>query len=47
MYCCFLYSVELGKELAKKLQPELHSKEVVTSHDGSTNGLIAFIKHNK
>lgn len=41
------WGVELGKELAKKIQPELHSDEVITSHDGSTNGLIAFIKHNK
>ncbi|KAL5969101.1 Glucose-6-phosphate isomerase [Taenia solium] len=41
------WGVELGKELAKKLQPELHSDDVVTSHDGSTNGLIAFIKHNR
>ncbi|VDO00451.1 unnamed protein product [Rodentolepis nana] len=41
------WGVELGKELAKKIQPELHSKDVITSHDGSTNGLIAFIKHNK
>lgn len=38
--------VELGKELAKKVQPEIHSPEVITSHDGSTNGLIAFIKAN-
>ncbi|KAM7538814.1 hypothetical protein Aperf_G00000055792 [Anoplocephala perfoliata] len=41
------WGVELGKELAKKLQPELHSDAVITSHDGSTNGLIAFIKRNK
>nr|CUU99314.1 hypothetical transcript [Hymenolepis microstoma] len=32
------WGVELGKELAKKIQPELHSKDVITSHDGSTNG---------
>uniref|UniRef100_A0A5K3ESR8 Glucose-6-phosphate isomerase n=1 Tax=Mesocestoides corti TaxID=53468 RepID=A0A5K3ESR8_MESCO len=41
------WGVELGKELAKKLQPELHSDKVITSHDASTNGLIAFIKNNK
>ncbi|KAM3183814.1 hypothetical protein ACTXT7_009629 [Hymenolepis weldensis] len=41
------WGVELGKELAKNIQPELHSKDVITSHDGSTNGLIAFIKHNR
>ncbi|VDL62299.1 unnamed protein product [Hymenolepis diminuta] len=41
------WGVELGKELAKNIQPELHSKDVIASHDGSTNGLIAFIKHNR
>ena len=32
--------VELGKQLAKKILPELASQGQVTSHDGSTNGLI-------
>jgi glucose-6-phosphate isomerase len=32
--------VELGKQLANKILPELNSDEAVTSHDGSTNGLI-------
>ncbi|MET4081337.1 glucose-6-phosphate isomerase [Pedobacter sp. UYP30] len=34
------WGVELGKQLAKKILPELEDKENVTSHDGSTNGLI-------
>lgn len=41
------WGVELGKELATALQPDLDSAAVVTSHDGSTNGLIAFIKQNR
>lgn len=32
--------VELGKVLAKVIQPELSSNEVIKSHDCSTNGLI-------
>ena len=32
--------VELGKQLAKNILPELRDDEVVTSHDSSTNGLI-------
>ncbi len=32
--------VELGKVLAKAIQPELTGKEKVESHDSSTNGLI-------
>uniref|UniRef100_A0A0V0G3G9 Glucose-6-phosphate isomerase n=1 Tax=Triatoma dimidiata TaxID=72491 RepID=A0A0V0G3G9_TRIDM len=38
------WGVELGKELAKKIEPELDSIDKVTSHDQSTNGLINFIK---
>eukprot|EP00794_Sanderia_malayensis_P018850 gene18850-20748_t len=38
------WGVELGKQLAKVIQPELHHDKSVTSHDASTNGLIAFIK---
>ncbi|GAA0193710.1 glucose-6-phosphate isomerase [Fulvivirga kasyanovii] len=34
------WGVELGKQLAKKILPELSGKEAVSSHDGSTNGLI-------
>lgn len=32
--------VELGKVLAKVIQPELRNNEVIASHDCSTNGLI-------
>ncbi len=32
--------VELGKVLAKVIQPELKTDDVITSHDCSTNGLI-------
>ncbi len=32
--------VELGKQLAKKILPELYGEDEVTSHDASTNGLI-------
>ncbi len=34
------WGVELGKQLANKILPELHGKNIVTSHDSSTNGLI-------
>ena len=34
------WGVELGKQLAKVILPELESEETVVSHDGSTNGLI-------
>jgi glucose-6-phosphate isomerase len=34
------WGVELGKQLAKKILPELSSPEPVTGHDSSTNGLI-------
>jgi glucose-6-phosphate isomerase len=41
------WGVELGKVLAKKILPELSSKEEVTSHDASTNGLINYFKRLK
>jgi glucose-6-phosphate isomerase len=34
------WGVELGKQLAKKILPELTSDESVNTHDASTNGLI-------
>jgi len=34
------WGVELGKQLAKKILPEIKSTTTVTSHDSSTNGLI-------
>jgi glucose-6-phosphate isomerase len=38
------WGVELGKQLAKKILPELASDAPVTSHDASTNGLIEHFK---
>lgn len=38
------FGVELGKVLAKKILPELENKELVISHDTSTNGLINLFK---
>jgi len=34
------WGVELGKELARKILPELKDEKEVTTHDSSTNGLI-------
>ncbi len=34
------WGVELGKQLASKILPELKNSEVISSHDASTNGLI-------
>ena len=34
------WGVELGKQLAKKILPELEGDSEVTSHDASTNGLV-------
>ena len=34
------WGVELGKQLANKILPELESSEKVSNHDSSTNGLI-------
>jgi glucose-6-phosphate isomerase len=34
------WGVELGKQLAKTILPELEGSEPVTGHDDSTNGLI-------
>lgn len=34
------FGVELGKELAKKILPELENDEEISAHDASTNGLI-------
>jgi glucose-6-phosphate isomerase len=38
------WGVELGKQLAKKILPELKSKGEVKDHDASTNGLLNYIK---
>ncbi len=39
--------VELGKQLASAILPELASEEVVTAHDSSTNGLINFYRTHR
>ena len=41
------WGVELGKQLAKAILPELETAQPVTSHDSSTNGLINAYKAMK
>jgi glucose-6-phosphate isomerase len=41
------WGVELGKQLAKAILPELAGKEKVTTHDASTNGLINYYKERR
>jgi len=41
------WGVELGKQLAKVILPELTTSDPVTSHDPSTNGLINYYKENR
>ncbi|HUU01923.1 MAG TPA: glucose-6-phosphate isomerase [Myxococcota bacterium] len=41
------WGVELGKQLAKAIQPELDGDEQIASHDASTNGLINDFKHRR
>jgi glucose-6-phosphate isomerase len=38
------WGVELGKQLANKIIPELKGSEEITTHDPSTNGLINYYK---
>ena len=38
------WGVELGKELAARILPELREPTAITSHDSSTNGLLAWLK---
>jgi glucose-6-phosphate isomerase len=38
------WGVELGKQLARRIQPELSGVQPVDTHDGSTNGLINAFK---
>ncbi|KJG00206.1 glucose-6-phosphate isomerase [Photobacterium angustum] len=38
------WGVELGKQLANQILPELNNKEEISSHDSSTNGLINAFK---
>jgi glucose-6-phosphate isomerase len=39
------WGVELGKQLASKILPELVHQDSVQSHDSSTNGLINTYKN--
>ncbi len=41
------WGVELGKQLAQAIQPELNSAGEVSSHDSSTNGLINHYKRHR
>jgi glucose-6-phosphate isomerase len=38
------WGVEFGKQIAKKILPQLSGEEKVTDHDGSTNNLINYFK---
>ena len=38
------WGVELGKQLAKVIRPEIERDGPVTTHDASTNGLINYVK---
>jgi glucose-6-phosphate isomerase len=41
------WGVELGKQLAKAILPELKSHGEISSHDSSTNGLINYFKSHR
>jgi glucose-6-phosphate isomerase len=41
------WGVELGKQLAKVILPELEKADPTASHDASTNGLINYYKSNR
>lgn len=41
------WGVELGKQLAKAILPELEAAGAVTTHDSSTNGLINYFKESR
>ncbi|HLK56963.1 MAG TPA: glucose-6-phosphate isomerase, partial [Chthonomonadaceae bacterium] len=41
------WGVELGKQLAKAILPELEGDAPVTTHDASTNGLINYYKTHR
>jgi len=41
------WGVELGKQLAQKILPELDGKAAISSHDSSTNGLINYFKRRR
>ncbi|HRX11782.1 MAG TPA: hypothetical protein P5210_09045 [Draconibacterium sp.] len=44
MYSFDQWGVELGKQLANAILPELINDKTVTGHDASTNGLINAFK---
>jgi glucose-6-phosphate isomerase len=41
------WGVELGKQLAKAILPELADEKQIASHDASTNGLINYYKQRR
>lgn len=41
------WGVELGKQLAKAILPELEQSGLITDHDSSTNGLINYYKEHR
>ena len=41
------WGVELGKQLAQKILPELAGEAQIVTHDSSTNGLINYFKRHK
>ena len=41
------WGVELGKQLAQRILPELEGRAAVTTHDSSTNGLINYYKSHR
>ena len=41
------WGVELGKQLAKEILPELENKNKIQTHDCSTNGLINYFKESR
>jgi glucose-6-phosphate isomerase len=41
------WGVELGKQLATAILPELRDDKIVTSHDVSTNGLMNYYKDKR
>ena len=40
IFTCDQWGVELGKQLANRILPELKDDKEISSHDSSTNGLI-------
>ena len=41
------WGVELGKQLAKQILPELNNEDKTLSMDSSTNGLVNFVKNSR